>query len=223
MTVGVAVFVKTPGHSALKTRLAAGLGTTLAAAFHLRGAAAVAEVIETAAQRRALRGYWAVAEEDAIAANAWVGFPPLAQGEGGLGARMARVHEALIERHGAALLVGADAPQIDPDALVRAAEWLESDAPRLALGPARDGGFWLFGSNKTIEQTRWDSVEYGREDTAARFREALEGSGEWLRLGRLSDLDRAEDVPIVAAELAALANPLPRQRALAGWLAGLRR
>jgi hypothetical protein len=48
LRVGIAIFVKTPGHSPLKTRLAAGIGIDAAREFHMLAAQAVAAVARKA-------------------------------------------------------------------------------------------------------------------------------------------------------------------------------
>jgi glycosyltransferase A (GT-A) superfamily protein (DUF2064 family) len=219
VSVGLAIFVKTPGLSPIKTRLAAGLGATQAEACYRLSLAAVQEVAAAAQARdRAITVYFAVAEEAAVDAPDWRALPCLAQRDGGLGERMAQVHGELVARHGAGLLIGADAAQIDPELLTRAAAWLAAGAPRLALGPARDGGFWLFGANRAIPRADWTSVAYSRAETATEFRAAMSRHGEWLELPQLTDFDRAGDAADVARELAALPAPLPAQRALLDWL-----
>ena len=89
---GVAIFVKTPGHSPVKTRLAADRGQAWTEAWYRRAAAAVAAV----ARATIATSYWAVAEPEAIATGAWPDLPAIAQGDGGLGSRMARVHAELV-------------------------------------------------------------------------------------------------------------------------------
>ena len=81
MSGAIAIFVKTPGYSALKTRLAATVGTAVADQWHTRAAPAVAEVATAAARDAGAAVYWAVAEPDAIAASAWPSLPNLAQGD----------------------------------------------------------------------------------------------------------------------------------------------
>lgn len=218
MSGAVAIFVKTPGYSPVKTRLAAGVGETIAIAWYRRAAAAVAEVARAAAGESAVV-YWAVAETEAGAAETWQGHPTLAQGDGSLGARMGRVHHTLVRRHGAGLLLGADAPQLAVASLQAALAWCDADEPRQVLGPARDGGFWLYGGNRPAPLTVWESVPYSVTDTAARFRAAFEPFGAWLAAEPLTDVDRMEDLVALRSELAALAAPLPAQRALATWLA----
>lgn len=212
---GLAIFVKTPGCSPIKTRLAAGHGRAFAEDFHRRSAQAVAAVARAAA---AIAPHWAVAEAEAMDEPQWAGLPRLPQGSGSLGERMARVHATLLSRHRAALLIGADAPQIEPTQLQAASDWLDCSQPRCVIGPAADGGFWLFGSNRPVPPARWTSVAYSRPSTADAFRVALHDLGDWLELPCLVDADEPADLGGVLAALAALDRPLDAQRALAVWL-----
>jgi glycosyltransferase A (GT-A) superfamily protein (DUF2064 family) len=219
MSGAIAIFVKTPGYSAVKTRLAETAGGRFAREWHERAALTVAAVAEAAAARSNADVYWAVAEPAAIADGAWPRLATLAQGDGGLGARMARVHTELVRRHGYGVLLGADSPQVGVDLLVEALHWLTpAGAPRQAMGPASDGGFWLYGANRTIATERWERVPYSQTDTAQRFRTAFEDRGDWLVLPVLTDVDRAEDLAPMRRELAALAPPLQAQQALGAWL-----
>lgn len=211
---GVAIFVKTPGLSPLKTRLATGLGQAAAEQWYRLAASAVAAV---PARVAGLTTYWAIAESAPAARASWPGLPLLAQGEGELGARMGRVHAALLERHGFALLLGADTPQLDPKRLAEAAAWLAGGEPRLAMGPARDGGFWLLGANRHPAPGDWLRSACGREDTARGFRDAMARHGDWLTLPPLTDVDDAADLEAMLAELALLERPLPEQARLADW------
>lgn len=213
MSCAVAIFVKTPGRSPVKTRLAARLGRAMAEDWYRRSAACVADAVRASG----LPGYWAVAERAALDDPLWADLPRVHQGDGSLGRRMATVHDALIGRHGGAVLVGADLPQLDAAELRAAAEWLDAEVPRRVLGPARDGGFWLFGSNRSHPLESWRSVRYSATDTAARFVEAI-GGEDWLTLDSRSDVDVAGDLAAARAELRSLAAPTPRQQALVRWL-----
>ncbi len=216
MTGAIAIFVKTPGLSPVKTRLAACIGQHAAEDWYLAAAGAVAEVARTAAMPVESLIYWAIAECGARWRVCWTGFPQLAQGEGELGARMARVHTYLVEQHGFGVLVGADAPQMDAAEVTVMLQWLASGQPRAALGPARDGGFWLFGSNRAIDPALWNSVTYSRADTLQQFELALAHCGfDWMQAAALSDVDVAADLERCVAEIAALPAALPVQSALA--------
>ena len=216
--VGLAIFVKTPGHSVVKGRLAATVGDAIARDWYLRAADAVASVARDAQAAGDVVASWAVAEADAAAVAAWTGLPVLAQGEGGLGARMARVHAQLLQRHGAGLLVGADAPQLEAARLAQASAWLRDPAPRAVLGPAADGGFWLYGGNRDVPVATWESVPYSVADTARRFRAALADAGDWMTLETLADADVEADLDAVASALAALPAPTPAQARLLAWM-----
>ena len=219
MNGALAIFVKTPGRSAIKTRLAAVTGAAYAQQWYELAADAVASVAIRACAECGLTAYWAVAETGAEAA--WRGLPTIVQGAGDLGTRMARVHSELVERHGFAMLVGADAPQLAAEAIGQAAHWLDAGAvagPRLALGPAADGGFWLFGSNRVIPLQAWTQVSYSQADTGRHCRQSMQPYGAWETLACLTDADRVEDLKPVQQALDALSDPTTEQRALAQWM-----
>lgn len=207
----VAIFVKTPGLSPVKTRLAAGIGAEAARAFHLAAAAAVASVVRQCHPE--LVPSWAVAEPDT---SHWDGFPTLWQGEGGLGERMQSVYARLLARHGRVLLIGADAPQITPTSLLAASRSL-NDTPYV-LGPAQDGGFWLFGGRLPVPSAVWTGTPYSAPRTCAMFAQGLRRHGQISFVDEFADTDRPEDLPPLRASLRALAHPTPEQTALAVWL-----
>jgi hypothetical protein len=214
MTAAVAVFVKTPGLSPVKTRLAAALGIERAERGYRLAAACVAETVAASG----LPGYWAVAESDGHDHRLWSGMPRLSQGDGTLGQRMAAVHAELVARHGGGILVGADLPQLAVDDLTDSAEWLAGAGARHVIGPASDGGFWLYGSNVTRPAADWCSLRYSRRDTARRFVVAM-GEGRWKRLDERTDLDRAADLAAVRDELGADGRASAARRRLDEWLA----
>jgi glycosyltransferase A (GT-A) superfamily protein (DUF2064 family) len=162
--------------------------------------------------------FWAVAEPAAVTARVWDDLPNLVQGEGGLGARMGRVHAELVRRHGHGLLLGADTPQLASDHLLAALDWCAVAAARQVIGPARDGGFWLYAANRPSALARWEAVVYSAAETARHFRTTFADAGAWLELPTLTDVDQGDDLPAMRNELAALAAPLPSQVALATWL-----
>ncbi|MEO7252290.1 MAG: DUF2064 domain-containing protein [Arenimonas sp.] len=215
LRTGIAIFVKTPGHSPLKTRLAADIGAASAQRFHELAADAVGAVARKAQDR--LPGcvaHWAIAEASALDDPRWACLSRLEQGDGDLGARMERVSVALLGEFDAAVLLGADAPQITVDDIHAAIRALESS--QHVIGPGEDGGFWLFASRGGVPAHAWSSTPWSRADTAARFCEAL-GEVPIARLRIVRDVDRAEDLPQVLASLDGLRDPLPEQVRLAQW------
>jgi uncharacterized protein len=219
-SAGLAIFVKTPGYSSLKTRLAEAIGQDAAEAFHRHAAAAVADIVMQAqASMPGLVAYWAVAEADALDAPIWRSLPRIAQGDGDLGARMHSVCETLRERHGRALLIGADTPQLRADDMLAACTAL--DTHDHAIGPSEDGGFWLFGTRIDVPEHAWSDTPWSQSDTAMRFLDAL-GDAPVATLRRLCDVDTADDLAALAEALHALSAPTPKQAALARWLRDLR-
>ena len=216
MTAAVAIFVKTPGLSPVKTRLAAALGTADATGFYRLAAAATAEVARSC--QPALTPYWAIAEYGPVAAAAWHGFAHVEQGEGDLGERLDRIYATLQARHGRVLLIGADAPQLTPAMLRAALAVLDDTDEPFVLGEASDGGFWLFGGRVPIPKTVWCTVRYSQAHTASELRALLAPLGVVANAPRLTDVDNATDLPSLAHALAALPDPVPAQRTLHNWL-----
>ena len=188
---GVAVFVKTPGLSPLKTRLAASVGAEAALALYRGCIDCVVECVEAAAAQASLQPYWAVAE--AQGAAHWMHWPVLVQAEGDLGVRMAGIHQQLRQRHAGALLLGADAPALAPDTLVAASAALR-ETPSRVIAPAHDGGFVLYGSTADHAGEDWSGVPYGAPDTALRFLAAVGAGLPLTTLAPQQDLDTLDDL-----------------------------
>jgi hypothetical protein len=168
---------------------------------------------------------FAVAEDSADATEFWRNLRGSAssaltipQGPGSLGHRMSRVYASLLSRHRFAILVGADTPQISNADLQAACTWLEAAEPRLCLGPASDGGFWLFGGNRPLPLQAWLGPQYSAQGTAREFQQAMHGQGGWLELRKLTDVDSPADLTPAKAELHALQTPNPAQSALLHWM-----
>lgn len=219
-SAGLAIFVKTPGHSPLKTRLAQAIGQDAAEAFHRHAAAAVADVVMQAqASMPGLVAYWAVAEADAVDAPIWRDLPRIAQSDGDLGARMRTICDTLRARHGRAVLIGADAPQLRADDVLAACAAL--DTHDHTIGPSEDGGFWLFGTRIAVPEHAWSETPWSQSDTAMRFLDAL-GDSPVATLRRLCDVDTVDDLAALADALRALSAPTPKQATLMDWLRDLR-
>ena len=217
-SAGLAILVKTPSLSAVKTRLWPRIGQRCAEAFHLASAEAVASVAHRTQIKTDLTAYWAVAEPEALYGDLWSDLQKLGQGSGPLGARMHHVYQQLRQRHNAALLIGADAPQIALSNLARAAEWLRSDEPRLVIGRTHDGGFWLFGGNVWLPESAWTHTVYSTSTTARDFVQAMGSQGRLLELDMLDDVDKFEDFVPTLSIIDALRDPTEAQRRLARWM-----
>jgi glycosyltransferase A (GT-A) superfamily protein (DUF2064 family) len=208
----LAIFVKTPGLSPVKTRLAAGIGAEAAFDFYGLALAAVAEAVKRALPD--LIPYWAVAEPEALADPRWSDFPTIGQGEGSLGDRLDHVYSGLLARHGAVLMIGADSPQLTPDLLLSAARLAEP----FVMGRADDGGFWLFGGTAPIPRAVWAELPISTAETADALLHATLSFGDTAFVSSLVDVDEAKDLMPLAVALALLEAPTPAQMRLAEWL-----
>jgi glycosyltransferase A (GT-A) superfamily protein (DUF2064 family) len=137
--------------------------------------------------------YFAVAEQEALNAPVWQGFDRILQGGGGLGRRQARIYDALLQRHGAAILVGGDMPHLRPDTLHNALGMLSSRSSDFVLGPAADGGYYLVGGSKPIDHALWEGVAYSIDDTFNQISEQLRSAGSLNLLPIDFDIDTPED------------------------------
>jgi uncharacterized protein len=210
MSGSLAIFVKTPGYSPVKTRLANSIGLKAATEWYNAACLAVKSMAKQMQSLTRISVYWAVAEETALRDGIWKDFPALAQGEGGLGERMGRVHRMLVRQHGFGILIGADAPQISADDLQKAAAFLHHTSARLVIGPASDGGFWCVGANRRIDMSIWTSVEYSQADTCEKFLAQL-SDFECMTLCQLTDVDTEKDLLACQHELLTLENKTSAQ------------
>lgn len=224
-TVAIAVWVKTPGYTPAKTRLASVIGTQAAEKFYRIAVDVAREIVDDACRLAPglLTPYWAVAESDVAAHACWSGFPVVAQGDGGLGERLAHVYDVLQSRHRAVLFIGADSPQLTADVLVKAATLLSasSNGPDFVFGPAADGGFYLFGGRRPLPSAAWTGVTYSASSTMAELVAALEPIGRVELLGTTFDVDTIDELLLLRDELSAMSGGGPARRALREWLASV--
>ncbi len=219
MSGALAVFVKTPGLSPVKTRLAAILGQESAEAFHLAASRSVAAVADALSQQVNLQSYYAVAEGDGLEYSYWQDLPCVWQGEGGLGERMAHIYQLLLTKHDFVILVGADIPQMTTTELLDATTWLaDAESDRLAFGPSVDGGFWMFGGNCPVPQKLWTDVIYSTPETGAHFLKEIEQLGTVKAFAVLRDVDEVSDLLPLRDALLNLPEPLPEQYELLRFL-----
>lgn len=221
MQGAIAVFVKTPGLSSVKTRLAATIGHQLAEAFFHLARAANEAVLTQAIPHFAKQGielscYWAVGEQQGLQHPMWRSevMQVMHTGDGGLGERMHHVYSTLLETHDFVMLMGIDSPQNSAGNLLGAAEFL-CQPDSLLIGPALDGGFYLFGGNTPVSLERWAAVEYGRDDTLQHFLVQLDGYTIHYP-GSMTDVDTEADLYRMVDEMEGAL--LPEQLALVSFV-----
>lgn len=214
---GIAVFAKTPGLSPVKTRLAAEIGERAALEFYERSLAVTEALCRRVTDLAGgeVRCYWAVGEAEGVDHPRWGAFPAFHTGEGGLGTRLANVHGRLLARHGRAMLLGSDCPQLEPARILGA---LEVRGRPFVAGPSRDGGFYLFLSGAGVPREDWEAVRYSCAGTLGDLLARL-GSGRVALLPEEEDIDDLESLRRAAARLGG--GTLEGQAQLAEWAGGL--
>jgi len=199
----IALLVKTPGHSPVKTRLALAIGPEEAQAFHRLSAHATAESLKACADRfpERIAPYWAVAEDAPEAMIQWEGFPVLHQGGGDFACRLAQVYRRLRIRHHSVVLAATDSPEMSPSVWLSA--WRALQLPGSVVGPAADGGFYLVGSNLDLPDDLWRKLPLSTPRAAQILGEELGKLGPCRRLGILDDIDHGDDLIRLSERLGA--------------------
>lgn len=222
MKTAIAIFAKTPGVSAVKTRLAADIGKEQAEAFYGLSVKAIEAVVAQACDQSdgRLTPFWALAEEACVRYEIWNGFSSVWTGEGGLGQRMQSVSARLLEDHDQVLLIGTDSPQISYKLILEAIDQLMSHPDKCVIGPSFDGGFYLLGSSFPIHPDIWANVTYSQEDTLDQLIDQLSQNHILCRfMEPVGDVDHHQDLKMVQEALAQQEDSLlPSQKSLLDWL-----
>ena len=179
----VCLFAKYPRAGEVKTRLIPALGAHRAAELHRKLVERTVATVRASGLDYVL--YASGAPLGTFAA--WLGGDVrlAEQGEGDLGARLARVPAP-------AILLGADIPDLSAEHLRAAAQAL-AEAP-VAIGPAEDGGYYLLAFREPVPFL-FDAMEWGVSTVRAETeRRLVERGVPWRSLPMLADCDRPEDL-----------------------------
>ena len=160
MKTAIAIFVKTPGLSPVKTRLASGIGDEKALEFYRLSIAAISETLK----EMHANFFFAVGEKEGLS-----GWPnAIYTGEGCLGQRQFNIYSGLLKNHDRVLLLGADAPQISKDILNKAIK-----ARDFVVGGATDGGYYLFAGGHEVPLDVWRNTPWSSDKTLQVFENLL--------------------------------------------------
>ncbi|WP_092746260.1 TIGR04282 family arsenosugar biosynthesis glycosyltransferase [Roseovarius nanhaiticus] len=183
------IMLKEPRPGRVKTRLGREIGMTAAAWWFRHQTARLIRRLEDPRWRLVL----AVAPDRAgLASRVWPAhLPRVAQGQGDLGARMARLLRGVGQ--GPICIIGGDIPGIRAAHVARAFAAL--GAHDAVFGPAPDGGYWLIGLKRSggiparfLGDVRW-STEHALQDSCATLPDARIAYVDTLR-----DVDTAADL-----------------------------
>jgi len=195
MKLAIAIFVKTPGVSPLKTRLAATIGQEKAEHFYRLSLKCIVSTIKNID----ITANWAIAEKQCLDNSLWNDFNQLHTGEGDLGERQSHIYHELLKTHDGAMLIGADAPQISVEIIQQAMEVLKTD--EYVIGPANDGGYYLLAGRKPIASEVWSSTPWSHEKTREKLVNQLDSTA--FELSMLTDVDYEADLHLILNEMPA--------------------
>ncbi len=193
MNIAIAIFVKTPGISPLKTRLAATVGKEKAEEFYRLSLRS----IENTLSGLNLNTFWAVGEREGLDNPLWIAFNRMHTGDGDLGDRQSHVYHELLKTHDAVILIGGDAPQLSIDILNKAITALITKD--FVIGPATDGGYYLLGGRKSISNKVWKGTPWSHAKTREILIQKLESAP--YELETLTDVDTEVDLNTVLQEM----------------------
>ncbi len=205
-TAAIAMFARAPVPGEVKTRLIPALGATGSAALYARLLARAVRAVEGVED--AARYLYAV---DAPSRDYFTRAALLARGgwcvrtqcEGDLGHRMAAALAALLEDHGAVVLIGSDIVDLAADDLRAAISGL-NEGSEAVIGPSADGGYWLLGLTRARPKLFVD-MAWGQPMVFAETHARLVRAGlRWRQLPMRYDIDTPDDLQRCAEALAAL-------------------
>lgn len=182
-TARLSIFARLPVPGEAKTRLIPAVGA--------EGAAKVYDALLRhtldAARKSALDFEIRVTggEPDAFRERFGADLAVVRQGDGDLGARMAKVASPC-------LMIGSDCPGLTAPLLQAAAAALEK-LPAV-IGPATDGGYYLIGLREPMPWL-FDNMTWSTSDVLAQTLSRLDAKGVYsAMLSELADIDTPEDL-----------------------------
>ena len=204
------LFAKPPLAGRVKTRLAESLGREGAARLYacfLRDAAGTARALGDARPGVALVCEWALEEAESLddfPLADWLpdAFLHRAQTGADLGARMAAALGRCLAAGRNAVLIGTDFPDLPHEVLIDAFEKLAcGNEPKITLGPAADGGYYLIGMNRFLPEI-FTGIPWSTSEVFPHTMEkaAALGVGTAL-LPEWRDVDEADDLEALKGRL----------------------
>ena len=212
-TTRVVVFAKAPVPGRVKTRLIPALGA--------EGAARLAGDLLADAVAEALASGLAVelcGDPDPAGWGDLLPAGPLllaAQGEGDLGARLARAARRVLTEGENVLLIGADCPGLTRALLADASTALA--AHDAVIHPALDGGYVLLGLRR-FESSLFDAIAWSSPGVAKQTLARLAALGWSVDVREpLADVDEPADLPRLPRESGDPASPSGGEGSEAGF------
>lgn len=193
-------FVKTPGLSKPKSRLAAGIGEEKALKIYLGLIHCISETF-LQLEKENLDLIWAVNEAKGGESELWKDRIVWVQPEGTLGEKLLAIEEKASMNYQSWIFIGSDTPALDASHILTAIDLLRSHD--FVAGPAFDGGFYLWGGRARMSPELWLTTPFSTDDTLKFLTQDLR---DIKFLPTLPDLDLAEDIERVKISLSNLSS-----------------
>ena len=220
--IALAIFVKTPEMSPVKTRLAASVGTRVATEFYNLSTTVTEKVVEQVQKKiRSLTPFWAVAEIEGLESPRWKNFNKISQGQGTLGDRLSFVYEQLLAKYDLVAFIGSDSPHLSVDQLadiITSASQMSGG--HFMLGESNDGGFYFFAGSSPLQKSQWLDVTYSSSKTCEQLQTQLQKSGPVVKIEKSFDIDNLDDLKQLTTDQWLITNKtklIPEQIQLINW------
>ncbi len=187
MQATLIIFAKPPAMGIAKTRLAKDIGPT--------HAQRVNRYCHTQTIRAASQGPWStvlrITPDTKLQSHLGGLWPSQLdrkpQGSGDLGQRLSKAFAEAPP--GPVIVVGTDAPQINTADIQNAFSALKGHD--VVIGPAHDGGFWLFGASHTLRRRRlkFNPIRWSSEHTLSDLQKTLPVNTKTKLIHHLIDID----------------------------------
>lgn len=184
------IFVKNPEEGKVKTRLAADIGNKRALDVYQKLLAYTRGVVQ---KMNVTKQVWYSDRIDFSDNWGEDQFLKKLQKGDNLGERMQEAfRQGFREGFGRILIIGSDCPALSDQHLVSAYEELECND--VALGPAKDGGYYLLGMNHYIPEL-FSNKSWSRDSLYGETIQTLDQLGKsWGELEELNDIDTLDDL-----------------------------
>ena len=197
------IFTRYPTPGKVKTRLIPAVGAVGAALLHRSMTAQVIDRARVLSRNLPVTIAVHFDGDNYQQMSDWLGtdLAYQSQGDGDVGARMARSFAAVCQPNSAVILIGTDCPELTTAILAQAFELLQSGRD-LVLGGAVDGGYYLIGMgdyhSELFSNIDWSTDRVLSQTVAIAYHLNLSVG----YLPTLTDIDRPEDLPILTQNLA---------------------
>jgi rSAM/selenodomain-associated transferase 1 len=200
----LSVFLRAPIAGQVKSRLAGALGAerarTLYEAFLTDTLAAAANAAQRSGAALELAAAGPIDHPFVRAVAVEHGAAIVAQPEGDLGVRIGDAIDRHVARGTAVCLIGSDSPQLTGAQIARGFDGLVGH--EVAIGPSRDGGYWLIGARAPIPELLVE-MPWSTPSLLPMTLERLAAGGRSVALLEMAfDVDEAADLEFLRRWLA---------------------